>query len=1139
MSPNAPKRRKLGNGWKSEEEDISGGITDNTVDTPQPAVQPSHARKSKFAPSNIGEAAAYAAGESYSNLFKLQVDELLKEVQPSYEKKLSGVDEALHTLKNLIEGIDDGEPLSIPEASKILHKAHRISIPYPEPNPDKNLPYKLTYKKPSKVNVIGSYALKTMVKSKSAYCIDMIVVMPSSIFQEKDYLNYRYFYKRAFYLACIAAGLESNISKDCSYRYEYSNGNNLHPILVATFNQTKSESVDPVFEIRIIPAAPNNLFPTAKIRLDKNSIRHKDEPPASGKKRVPTPFYNSSLSSDCNFESYLKLLHTSTKTSSSFQDACILGRVWLRQRGFSSRIDGGGFGHFEWSAITALLLKGGGPKDQPVLLSGYSSYQMFKAVLQFIASKELASRAFIYQAADIVIQSSNAPIFYDGPRDHNILYKMSPWSYDILRNEAKVTLETLNNNDGGFGQFESTFILKISQPLLRFDCRFLISPGPKTLKTYPGDHTTHTRYFCHKLYDLLQQGLMERVSLIHIEEPSPISWSTKLTRPTTPDQTISVSVMFDPINIGRLVDHGPSAEESAKATKFRKFWGEKAELRRFKDGRILESLVWSPNPTYSLFESIVTYIISRHFDSETSRSLTFVGGEFEKLLPNVDLGLAPFEALREAFNTLQSQIHNIEGLPLQLRQLSALDSQLRYASVKPPLFGPGKFLEKPAEVLLQFEASGKWPDDLVAIQRTKAAFLLKISGLLEGSDGIFGTRVGLENESYPLQNCAFLDVIYQSGPVFRLRIHHDREQTLLEKKSKEKTITQEEREEAVSALSVYRKTCIQLPLLTQSISTHCTRFPLLSPTIRLVKLWFDSHMLRRHVSDELIELIVARTFLQPYPWQAPSSLMTAYLRTILFLSKWDWRSTPLAIDFSGAMTKDELGSVNTRLEAWRKIDPNLNKTVLVVASNHDKTGTAFSDRHPSKMIAARMTALARSACKVVKEEAYLLKPILLFTTSTSEYDFVLHLSKDFTAKPSEEKGKNSKFKNLEIQSEASVSNIGYEAVQLFLAELEALYSDHIIFFHNSFSGSIITAIWNPQSISPRSFKVNLSYSTKILKNKENTTDMIVINKPAILAEIARLGGDMVKRIQIEKSLETTTSNRHVLHPNKNLLHTGE
>lgn len=116
---------------------------------------------------------------------------------------------------------------------KALHKTHKITIPFPDPKPGSHVAYKLAYSKPSNVNVVGSYASKTMVKSESVLSVDMVVVMPASIFQEKDYLNYRYFYKRAYYLACIAAGLHDTAQDQISLCFEYLHGNTLRPILVA------------------------------------------------------------------------------------------------------------------------------------------------------------------------------------------------------------------------------------------------------------------------------------------------------------------------------------------------------------------------------------------------------------------------------------------------------------------------------------------------------------------------------------------------------------------------------------------------------------------------------------------------------------------------------------------------------------------------------------------------------------------------------------------------------------------------------------------------------------------------------------------------------------------------------------------
>lgn len=772
----------------------------------------------------------------------------------------------------------------------------------------------------------------------------------------------------------------------------------------------------------------------------------------------------------------------------------------------------GGFGHFEWTAITALLLKGGGPKGHSVLSPGYSSYQTFKAMVQFLSTTNLANKPLIYESPDFPSAKSDIPLFYDGPRGQNVLYKMTPSSYGLLRDEAKTALDNLN--DAAFDQFESTFILKTSQPLQRYDCVMRVPVPAESAEAPACDHVSHITRFSRRLFDVLREGLTDRVRLIDVKLSKISSWSIKSSGPNALEQSLLVSVVFDPSNIDRLVDHGPAAEEKKKAAKFQKFWGEKAELRRFKDGSILESLVWKPGSAYSILQDIISCLVKRHFDEDVSKSITFIGEAFEKALPSSAVSSKIFEDLKQAYDTFQKNVRDLEGLPLQLRQLSAINPQLRYSSIDPPSFSPQKPLKTPADVLIQFEGSGRWPDDIVAIQRTKIAFLLKIGSLLQDADDSIITRVGLENEDQKLQNCSFLDVIYESGAVFRLRIHNDREQTLLERIIKDKSTDPRTREDAVATSSSYKRTFIQLPLLNQSISTHCTRFPLLSPTIRLVKLWFDRHMLLEHVSEELIELIVASVFLQPYPWRAPSSVMTGFLRTLMFISRWDWRLVPLIVDFTGAMTSKDISAINTRLEAWRKIDPNMNRTVLFAASNHDPTGVAFTDKGPSRMIAARMTALAVSAHKLVKDKGLDLDQRSLFATSTADYDFVIHISPKFTSGQRRKESSKHKFKNLEVQSEANLEVVGYDPVQLYINELEKLYANTIVLFYSGMSGSVIAGLWNPQTLGPRSFKVGMLYATKVSLDSEE--GKVEIDKMAVLSEIARLGRDMVSGIDINR-----------------------
>ena len=54
-----------------------------------------------------------------------------------------------------------------------------------------------------------------------------------------------------------------------------------------------------------------------------------------------------------------------------------------------------------------------------------------------------------------------------------------------------------------------------------------------------------------------------------------------------------------------------SAEEKEKAEGFRSWWGEKAELRRFKDGSILEAVVWAENHEAPPFSTARLAIVPR------------------------------------------------------------------------------------------------------------------------------------------------------------------------------------------------------------------------------------------------------------------------------------------------------------------------------------------------------------------------------------------------------------------------------------------------------------------------------------------------------------------------------------------------
>ncbi|KAK1757279.1 nucleolar protein 6 [Echria macrotheca] len=1101
---------------------------------------------------------AAVTGVSRSRAFVLETEELLDEVSLDYATAFKGADELLHKIKSSIESIEPHEPTQITEAAARIEKKHRVKVPFPDPRPSKSSNYKVSVAKPTQFNVVGSYVSKTMVKTQKCHTIDMVFLIPAEILQEKDYLDLRYFYKRAYVLALASAVLQNDFGTTADLSYEHLHGNPLCPVIVlqpqalggsekpsSDENSGDAQTQKPLdYRIRIIPCAPDEFFPKSKLHLGASLVR-KGKDGDNSSASLPTPFYNSTLVAEGCFFPYLRVLRQAEKRCKAFKNACILGRIWLQQRGFGGSVAQGGFGHFEWALLLALLLQGGENKGNASLSPSLSSTQLFKAMVQFLSVTNFAEKPCVLGSSTAGEDISDAgPVIYDSVRQLNIAFKMSPWSAAMLYQQARWTRNILN--DSSVDQFNPCFILKADLPLQSFDMIARLNRSGKFDETAESDCRGKVWQFSSKVYRILKRALSdkelgERARLIHVRLPECAPWPLA-EKPKSPKVSgVEVGILFDPTNAGRTVDRGPvagpSAQEKEDCEKFRRFWGSKAELRRFEGDGIRETVLWSSASPFDLCEEIMRYILNLHLQiGALDDDLTFYGHALSRLLPLNPTDSAVFNAARKAFTSFERDIRDLEDLPLQVRQVAPICPELRHASVKLPQLSPSNIGSQPMEAVISFEASGKWPESLAAIQRTKIAFLLMIGNLLEEKKrGRVKTWVGLEDGQSDIENLAFLDIVYESGASFRLRIHSDLEEALLERQTKDKTVEQHIRTRTAASLATFRRLYTHLPLHTQTISTFVTRFPALSGAIRLLKQWFNMHKLSYHFTDEFIELVALHVFISPYPWDAPSSANTGFFRALRFLAHWDWRSEPLVLDTGGDMPPADRTAIATRLEAWRKIDPSMSHTVVFVATAQDTTGVAYTsvDGHakPTKVVATRMTALAKSASRVVREQGLALDTRTLFVPSLKEYDVLIYLNgrvaKDTrrtypTDDPiglAENPVKHGKFKNLDERTGQEPLPLAQYPSQALLKHLDEAYDGVLVFFRGAADDTTIGAIWNPQAQS-RKFKINMPASYKPVgttdsdESDEEEVD-VVLNREGILAEIARVGGDLIEKIDMK------------------------
>lgn len=1058
-----------------------------------------------------------------SNIFKLQIDELLSEIKID-QKHISAVEKLLHSVHGVLAEKKEKELYSVSEAIGLF--STDIAIPFVEPRPPKDAKYKLGFASPDYVTIVGSFSLKTTVKQPGGIGIDIVLHMPSDLFQEKDYLNYRYFHKRAFYLACLARQL-SAANLPVNVMYHYLNDDPLRPII--RLQLTSSKSLASKFHINIIPAIEPNLFETRKLAPERNCVRL-EGPSSDSSTTVPTPFYNSSIISDSTYRVYSEYLHRTRHLSEGFNDACKLGRLWLRQRGFGSSPALGGFGHFEFAMLMACLLQGSSQGNR-VLMHGYSSYQLFKATLKFLASHDLSKRQVSFSTDDSTkindktLKLSGPAVIYDRNNHFNLLYKMSASSYALLRHEAAVTSDLLM--DVVKDRFDSIFMKDITPPHLRFDVHFNVKFSRGTF--LPRDQISHISYrhfVSEKLYRVLTKGYGKRTSLVAVldsntREPWAVSRRRGASDPSS--DTVTVGLLLDSEECEKLVTHGPGAEEEEEADLFRRFWGKKSELRRFQDGRIAESVVWKTSPSQLIVHSIADYLLERHF-SDAAPSLDISSyTDLVEFLPAVSndsiTGTLPFQKKNDAFLKLSTVLQDIssDAVPLTVKSVLPTSPSLRYASIHEPVPYRLDGDDTIANGILEFETSGKWPDDLEAIEKTKVAFLLKLGQALEQQDSSYTAFVGVDNVDG--LEIGFLQIQTPDGFIFRLRVSTDRDEQLYAR-------------DRPASLIKYKRTYGGAVLHNRLVYRLALKFPLYSPTVRLVKKWFASQMLSSAYTEAAIELIVLKVFLDSAPYVPPASAVSGFYRTMEFLGNWDWREEGLVLTQQISDDVENLNQTEALLTSisgtrndskqyqelqrgftiWRGHDPAFTLAPLYIGTFIDTTGVLWTEAVPksdaAKVVAARLTALTKAVSQLARSGS---KPSLFFTASVDDYDFVIHTADPYATQ------EKSQYRNLEVTHFPSLDrtvDVSAHVVDMYFEDLQEKYRDCAVLFYSPFKDSqrrpkknVIAGIWHRDAMGSRKFKVNINYSTIPTEG-----DNVELNKKAIMKEIELLGGDLVTKI---------------------------
>ncbi|KAB1213028.1 Nucleolar protein 6 [Morella rubra] len=808
-------------------------------------------------------------------------------------------------------------------------------------------------------------------------------------FHEKDYLNHRYHAKRCLYLCIIKKYLKLS-SVVCKVEWSTLQNEARKPVLLVYPAMHLAEV--PGFFVRIIPTA-KSLFAIAKLNLNRNNVRVLNH---GGTIPQATPKYNSSILEDMFLEDSTELIRKTFLGWKELGESSILLKVWARQR--SSIYVHDCLNGFLISVILSYLA------SQNKINKSMKAKEILRVTLSFIATSELWTRGLFFkrEGEKAIPKEERMPnretfpvVICNQSAAFNLAFRVSKIGFIELQEEAALTLKCMEKcKDGGF---EEIFMTRVDYASKYDYCMRL------NLK---GKSEVHASGFCfddecwrlyeQKVHTLLTQGLTDRAKFIRV------TW-----RNTSSECSIENGLsMFDrePLLVGvlvsslekafRVVDIGPSAENKEEALKFRTFWGEKAELRRFKDGTIAESTVWESEhwARHLILKRISEYVLLRHL-SLAKENVVHVVHELDfSLVHGISDPISFSGSLLGALEVLSKRLRLIQDLPLRVSSVQPIDPAFRFTSVFPPEPHPLANDEVDVPRLrkltpsciqpLELEGSGNWPMDELSIEKTKTAFLLKIGESLQNTWGM--TCIATEDD---------VDV-FTSGYVFRLKILHERGLDLVKReigRDQVKQVTSADKELFVRSQH------------SSMINGFQGRYPVYAPVVRLAKRWVASHLFSACLVEEVVELLVAYLFVKPLPFNnAPCSRISGFLRFLRLLSEYDWSFSALVVDINGDLSQNDKREISDNFTLCRK-DYEENKqhgrTAMFLAAAYDKASEAWTSFSPNLLELKRLVAYARSSANlltklILEEQIGSYKWECLFRTPLNNYDAVILLHRD-------------------------------------------------------------------------------------------------------------------------------------------------
>ena len=169
----------------------------------------------------------------------------------------------------------------------------------------------LKFAPPTRVVSIGSHAeggcFNVPMNGDGGVVVDVAVEMPRSFFQEKDYLDHRYHFKRAVYLDVLHKKLSKSSEWSCEVMDQHRDARK--PYITVHFGEKQNKKA-----LRLFLTIDPETFASVRLLPNRANVRRL----ARGDVRPASPHYNQSIAEDMYARMHAQFFAAASKKSEEF-----------------------------------------------------------------------------------------------------------------------------------------------------------------------------------------------------------------------------------------------------------------------------------------------------------------------------------------------------------------------------------------------------------------------------------------------------------------------------------------------------------------------------------------------------------------------------------------------------------------------------------------------------------------------------------------------------------------------------------------------------------------------------------------------------------------------------------------------------